>query len=154
MQDYWKLDYQTVCMILENYHELATGAQPESPPGFDNPETKRTGVSNHGWFENSCLLAAEVASRVKRCGLDGMLVEERYGLDWTAPKLESQISAERGIKIDKIHASINKVIWYCVGRKRKRISYEDWKKGKHYRKTEANLSVTDNPLDKSVAKCY
>jgi hypothetical protein len=133
--DYWKFDHDTVMMILENYQELSTGAKLESPDGFDNPETKGTGVGHHGWFEGSCMLAAEVARRVWRCGKDGMIVEERFGLrGWDSPKSEELISQKRSIPIEDIQWSIDRVTFYITGRiprwetteKRKGIEYQDW----------------------------
>ncbi len=135
MQDYWKLDIETVLMILENYQELSTGAKPESPDGYENPETKRTGSGCHAPFEGSCLLCAEVSRRVKRCGLDGLIVCLRYGLiGWSKPKTPENIAEEWLIPLDDIYRKTNKVAYYCCGRRCRKESYEDWKHQKHYRK--------------------
>jgi len=155
LTNYWRLDHDTVMMVLEHYHELSTGGKPENPPGYDNPETKRTGTGCHASYEEMGMLCATVCHRVRRCGTDGMLVEERYGLNlMTAPKNEEQIAQERNIPAEDIYRRINKVTWYCVGRWARKESYEEWKKLKQYRKSEANLSVTDKTLDKTKAKCY
>jgi len=133
--DYWKLDHDTVLMVLENYQELSTGAKPESPVGYDNPETKRTSVGRHGPFEGSVMLAAEVARRVKRCGLDGMLCEERYGLRvGSLPMDYDQIAVERFMDSFEIFLAVERVTHYITGRvprweateKRKGIEYKDW----------------------------
>jgi hypothetical protein len=141
MQDYWKLDYKTVCMILENYHDLSTGARLGGSDG--NPESQKTGNVPHGPQEEMGMLCATVCHRVRKCGLDGMLVEERYGLNYLkSPKLEEQIAEERLIKLSDVFSRINKVIWYCVGRRAKRdeqgrpLSYEDWKVTRKYRRKE------------------
>ena len=122
--DYWKLDLDAVIMILENYRELSTGANPENPAGYDNPETGRVGGSVRAPFENSCMLAAEVARRVRRCGIDGFIVEERYGLvGWSYPKEPETISQERGIVLNDIYRKINRVAYYCCGRRCRKETY-------------------------------
>ena len=128
--DYWRLDHDTVMMVLENYHDLATGAQPGGMTSNDagNPESQRVNSSYHAPFENSCLLSAEVARRVRLCGLDGMIVEERYGLNLMAkPKTVEQIAEARRIEVTLIVQRIKKVVWFCVGRNLRRESYEEWK---------------------------
>ena len=127
--DYWRLDRETVMMILENYHDLATGAQPGGIAIEDsNPESQRTSEGRHGPFENSCMLAAEVSRRVRLCGLDGMICEERYGLNLMAkPKTVEQIAEARRIDVALISQAINRVTWYCCGRNIKRISYYEFK---------------------------
>ena len=133
--DYWRLDHETVMMVLENYHDLATGAQPGSNRDDGNPESQRAGSSYRAPFENSCCLAAEVARRVRLCGLDGMICEERYGLNLMAqPKTVEQIAEARRIDVNLISLRISKVTWFCVGRNLRVESYEDWKTGKRYRR--------------------
>ena len=134
--DYWRLDHDTVMMILENYHDLATGAQPGSTSNdAGNPESQRVNSSYHAPFENSCCLSAEVARRVRLCGLDGMICEERYGLNLMAkPRTVEQIAEARRLDVALIVQRIHKVTWFCVGRNLRPESYEDWKQGKRYRR--------------------
>lgn len=137
MEDFWKLDHDTVILILEHYHDLATGARLVNDVG--NSETR--GDSSHTVFEESCMLAAEVARRVRRCGQDGMIVEERYGLNlMAAPKDVEQIADERVMLDTEIYRIIKKVAWYCTGRNAKQQDYEDWKAGRHYRRKNLIIS--------------
>jgi len=120
-------------MVLNYYHDLSTGAQPEHP-NDNNPECSKSRIA-HGPYENPCMLAAEVARRVRRCGFDGYLVEERYGLNLMArPKQTEQIAAERGLPELDICKRINRVTWYCVGRKAKTETYCQWLRDKKYRR--------------------
>lgn len=122
----WKFSHSDVITILRHYQELRSGLKLESPPGNDNPEAQWTGRNQHSSFENSCLLAAEIYSRVKRCSFDGYLVIERYGLDSGNPVGERKISGSRGISLNQVYQSIERVIKYCTGRNRKKIPYEKW----------------------------
>ena len=126
--DYWRLDYDTVLMVLENYHDLATGAQPGGMTSSDgNPESQRA-TSYHAPFESSCMLAAEVARRVRLCGIDGMICEERYGLTMVSkPKTVEQIAEARCIDVRIISRSITRVTWYCTGRNLRKLNYEQFK---------------------------
>jgi hypothetical protein len=133
MDDLWKLDHDTVVMVLEHYHDLATGAQPTT--GEEKPENKNPMSAARAPFESPCMLAAEVARRVRRCGQDSYLVEERYGLNMMAsPKTIEQIADERGLLDTEIDKRINRVIWYCVGRKAKSEEYWQWMRDKKYRR--------------------
>jgi hypothetical protein len=131
--DLWTLDYDTVVMILDHYHDLAVGAQLST--GEEKPEYKNLSGNARAPYEGSCMLAAEVARRVRRCGQDGYLVEERYGLNLMAsPKTIEQIADDRALLDTEIHKRIKRVIWYCVGRKAKTEEYWQWMRDKKYRR--------------------
>lgn len=133
MDDLWRLDHDVVIMILEHYHDLATGAQLAT--GEEKPEYKNLSGNARAPYEGSCMLAAEVARRVRRCGLDGYLVEDRYGLNLMAsPKTIEQIADERALLDTDVERRINRVIWYCVGRKVKPMEYWQWLRDKKYRR--------------------
>lgn len=140
--NHWHFTRDDVEMVLNNYYDLATGAQLNNSTTTNNPESQRGYTSCHATYEESCMLAAEVCRRVRKCGLDGLLVEERYGLKGkTTPKTIEQIADERDLKDDDILRRINKVIWYCCGKKPKELDYEHWKRLKHYRKKDSTMVV-------------
>ena len=133
--DFWRLDHEIVMMILENYHELISGAKLYSTSDDSNSETQRANHSYRADFETSCLLAAEVSRRVRLCGLDGMICEERYGLNpLCVPKPVEKIAEERRIDVTLIVHRINKVAWYCVGRNLRKETYEEWKNLQRWRR--------------------
>jgi hypothetical protein len=140
--DLWAFEFDTVQMVLEHYHDISVGVSQRSLTTYDNPESKRTGTNSDASFVITCMLAAEVARRVRRCGQDGMIVEERYGLNlMAAPKTIEQIADERVMLDVKIYRIINKVIWYCTGRNLIEQDYEGWKRGKKYRRRENILII-------------
>lgn len=138
MKDYLPQDinYDRDCVIwiLENYQSLSSGDWPGSKPsGY----TELPAHTQRGFlrapFENPVLIAAEVMIRVRRCGMDGFLVEERY----VKLKTEEEIARQRHLSIDEIIRCINKVIWYCASgkiprwkdtKKRKGRSYREWRR--------------------------
>ncbi len=125
----WKFSRADILTILYHYHELKSGQRITSPSNrYNNPEAQWTGRNLHAIFEEPCLLAAEVYSRVKSCGYDGYIVMERFGLDKEECTQERIISESRGIPLNQIYQSINFVVRYCQGRKRKKIPYFQWKK--------------------------
>jgi hypothetical protein len=96
-----------------------------------------SGRSNRAPFENPCLIIAELEIRVKRCGLDGFLAEEKIN-----GKTEEEIARDRYLDIDYVRRRINKVLWYCSSgriarwidtRKRKGQTYEEWLRGWHWK---------------------
>jgi len=123
----WKLSRADILIVLRYYHELRSGQKIDfSSKHSNNSESQWTGRSLHASFEEPCLLAAEVYTRVKSCGFDGYLVAERYGLDNGVPIPEKLISSIRKIPLKDVYQAINRVVRYCQGRKRKRIAYLDW----------------------------
>jgi hypothetical protein len=145
MIDLWKLDYETVMTILEHYHDLSTGVSILSLG--DNIGIIKTGNS-HGPQEELGMLCATICQRVRRCGLDGMLTEERYGLNLlSSPKSEEQIAKERDIPIKDVYKSINRVTWYCCGRNgpldenKHLMTYQQWRERKRYRRKDSTFVV-------------
>lgn len=137
-QDYQPQDinFDRPCVewILEHYRTLSSGFWPGVRPssGYTElPSKSRRGI-HRAPFENPVLVAAEVMLRVKKCGLDGYLVEEKY-IDL---KSEEDIANERGLDAEDISRRINKVLWYCASgrlprwvdtKRRKGQTYEGWK---------------------------
>jgi predicted ABC-type ATPase len=90
-------------------------------------------------FEDPVMTAEEVMRRVRRCELEGFLVEEKY----IKLKSEEEIARERYLSIEEITRKINKVIWYCASgpvprwittRNRPGQEYEQWRRGSKYQR--------------------
>jgi hypothetical protein len=130
-------DRAGVDWIVNYAQELKRGEWPEGVSSDYPPSVNRT-RSARAYFENPCLVIAELEIRVKRCGLDGFLVEEKI-----SGKDEEQIARERFLSVDYVRRRVNKVLWYCSSgrvarwistKKRKGLTYEEWLKGWHWRK--------------------
>lgn len=122
-----KLGYsrQDIDFILDHYNELRGGEWPD----IDHAESgnRRPGISCRAKFEDPCLVAGEIAARVKLCGLDGMLVAQRYGMD--TGRVLSVIIIEKTwhIELYEVERRINRVKWFCVGSRQKEGA---WRNGK------------------------
>jgi len=137
--------YDAVKFILENYKTFQSGI-------WGNPGAAADAgipIKNQGHrapFEAPVIYAAEIARRVKLCGTDGMIVEERYGLKGE-PKEPKDIYNERKITVAHILYTSDKVTLYCcdfefyLG-----ISYQTWKSNATNRKkiTRLSQSVAEN----------
>jgi len=112
---------------------LRAGQFPD--PLHEEYYTKRvTQAFPHAHFEAACLLAGEVANRIKRCGIEGILVEERYGLkNGTEPMLEDDIAKTRRMHPLQVRRIIKKVINYCAEEDMMGLSYGEWKRKKNYK---------------------
>jgi len=132
-----RFDREGVGWIVDHAVELRGGEWPGGIPS-DYISLPGTGIKRRAPFENPCLVIAELEIRVKRCGLDGFLVEEKIG-----GKSEEEIAKERCLDVDYIRRRINKVLYYCASgsiprwistRRRKGQSYEEWRRGWNWRK--------------------
>lgn len=124
---YW--DYDLVNWTLFHYNELRSGIWPDKRT--DDIEVHNRVMSSHAPFENPCLLAAEVAIRVKWCGVDGYMVEERFGMGargTTTP--EDGIAFNRRLPADEVHRRINRVKQFVADRPA--AAYDDWKRDTKY----------------------
>ncbi len=116
--------FEDVEYILSHYQELRCGIDPDPQPVECGARvTSRyhaPGIILIEW-------AGEIGARVKLCGIDGLVVELRYGMHTGAPMTEAEIERTRHIPLYEIGRRINRVKWFCVGQKRKRESYEAWR---------------------------
>jgi len=138
-----RFDREGVEWLVQYAQTLKEGIWPDNvSSGYTAlPGGKR--ANHRAPFENPCLLIAELEIRVKRCGIDGFLVEEKI-----AGKDEEEIARERHLDIDYIRRRINKVLYYCASGsrprwqstwKRKGLTYQDWLKGRHWRRNENKI---------------
>lgn len=118
--------------VLDNIHTLSCGSWPGTiPSGYTElPSIGR--VNPRAYFETAILVAVEVELRIRKCGLDGYLVEEKY-MDGLS---EEDIAQTRSLLVGDVRRRINRVLFYCAsGRNQRTESYEDWRrKVKHQRK--------------------
>lgn len=143
MKDYLPRDmvFDRPCVewVWENYHMLSSGIWPGSDPSGYTDVPGHIKHGTHAPFETPVLVAAEVAIRVKRCGLDSYLVEEKYiGL-----KSEEEIAKDRHLSFDDVCRRINKALWYCSSgrtprwistRKHQGQTYEEWKQQARFKR--------------------
>jgi len=132
-------NHDEVLWILHNYQTLRQGIMPAR-----REESLRHVFSYHAPFEHACQLAAEVAIRVQRCGLDGLLVEERFGMLGEKPsQTEWQLSQQRHLPVDEVRSRVNKVTWYISGPNIPEVSYDDWKRENKFRQVlRINVGTT------------
>lgn len=122
-------DYGTVLWVLNNYQTLARGLWPDPRSAADLGLPVKRNISRHAPFEDPCLTAAEIGNRVAKCGLDGLLVEERYGMKWGAwPQSEAEIAHRRHIPLMQVSSRITSVAWWCTDENQAtQRSYHQWK---------------------------
>ena len=121
--------HDEVLWILYNYHALSYGDIPK--------EREQVGSFVRNFrapYETACIMAAEVCVRVKKCGVDGMLVEEKFGLLTGYSQTEKEIGRRRQMYVDDVYNRINRVTWYCTGINIKKQSYEGWKRENRYKR--------------------
>ena len=112
-----------------NHHKILSAGEWPDPFSEEYYSKRITHALPHAYFENPCLLIAEVHNRIKRCGLEGILVEERYGLrNGTEPMLEDEIARVRRMDFKTVRRIIKKVINYCASEDMMGLSYEEWKR--------------------------
>lgn len=126
--------YNQVVWILNNHKILSRGEWPD--PKNEEYYGKRINQAfRHAYFENPCLLIAEVHNRIKKCGLEGILVEERYGLrNGSEPMLEDEIARIRRMDFKQVRRIIKKVINYCASEDMMGLSYGEWKRINKYKR--------------------
>jgi hypothetical protein len=127
-----KFDRECIDWCSKYINDLCTGHWPASRPSgyLDVNVYVQRGIL-HATFETAVLVAAEVKIRVKKCGLDGYLWEDRFvrGMD------EREIAKQRHLREEDVSRRINKVLWYAAsGRNQRDESYEDWKNKNRFKR--------------------
>ncbi len=155
MRGVWNFSRRQVQWVLDNFPDLREGIWPD----FEQAECYGRGtlVSARAAFESAAMLAAELGCRVKMCGLDGLLVEERYGMVTDVPKLEAVIARERHLDLYEVVSRILRVSWYCTSERgtdgaRRRQSYEDWKRETRHHHRAVYPRGSENPFQHSLHK--
>jgi len=111
--------FNHVKYILYHYWEFASGIWPD-PKNDENVAVK--GLWLKAPFVDACEFAAEVALRVKRCGLDGLLVETIFMRNGT--RSEDDVAKEYHIK--DVHGRVNRVVRYCADEINIKKDYKAW----------------------------
>lgn len=142
-----RYDRAGVDWMVEHALELRSGIWPGDMP-YEQVEFRGKRISCRASFENIVLIIAELDIRVKRCGLDGFLVEEKM-----LGKDEAQIARERCLYRDYVKSRINKVLWYCASgswapwiatQAREGLTYDEFKR--------LNLHTQKLRLDNLIVK--
>lgn len=120
-----------IFFLLENLYQLREGYYPteSNDTGYTDSPHSRVPIKSHAYFENPCSLAAEVTARLKRCGRDRSLAEDRYCLSHS----EDEIARKHNLDLDEVIWRIDSVVWYVTGWRRKATPYKRWLANKKHR---------------------
>ena len=112
----------------------------------DNKDSGYTGgngraVSHHAPYEVVKQITAECLARLARCRQDGLMLEyliltEDCSFtrnDWPSAYSYQKLARYMRISRDDVMFSVNTALKYCIGKRRKLMSYYDYKR---YRETE------------------
>jgi len=121
---------EQVKWLLSWLYVMVEGNWPADPQGsgYTDIASVQKSRSSHAPFEVACQIAAELEARLKMTGRDGEMLRAHYCDCWDYDRIASL----SGIDINQVIRRKNSALWYCVGRKRKRITYKDFKKRGHY----------------------
>lgn len=132
-----------VCWLLDHIRTLKAGHYPREPVSTmtDLPGIKRRRAG--AYFEAPTLIYAELITRLEKCGLDGLILVAREGLEMS----EDELGAYFNQPAQKIHKRAQTALRYVSGRERKwhkrgkleAISYHDFK---HYKKHAQNRNLS------------
>jgi hypothetical protein len=114
--------FNQVKYVLYRYNTFREGTWPDPKPSeklCSKARFLRAG------FEGACEVAAEIAIRVRRCGLDGMLVEAVFMRE-DSPRRESEIARQYHLEVWDVHRRINRVCAYCEGENARAEDYQTW----------------------------
>lgn len=142
--------FNQVKMVLYNYTELSSGIYPaQMLSRFDNVGIRVPPIGRAS-FESACLLAAEIGLRVKRCGIDGMIVEAVF----MRGRLNTESSIAREYHIDQydVHRRINRVCSYCEGNDIKSETYEEWRQKNRFKKNVRNTQNIAQNVQRVLTK--
>jgi len=121
--------HRAVTFILYHYKDFQVGLWPDPLRAAD------LGLPIHSHKSRAAFQAAvetglEVALRVKRCGQDGMIVEERFGMHWGNEPIEpGEIALKRHIPEGIVRRNIRDVILYCSDEEfEKGLEYHTWRR--------------------------
>lgn len=148
MHNLWRFQRDDIMLILDYFSDFRQGYVVQKAENFETL-CKKSNIATRAPFEEACLLAAEIHARVCVCGLDGMLVEECYGMNAKPARTLEEISHDRHIIITDVWRRINRVMWFCVGRRRRHISYQEWcRQTKSYPTYRPKNNFCDGGFDK------
>lgn len=114
-----------VLWIIEHREELASGIWPKDPYGADNNTSSRS-IKTEASFVKPEITIGEVTERLKRCGTQAEL-------------LITQV--EDGRTLNNLSPRAREVLMYAKGFRRKRMSFNAWKKQRKYRQNDYQAVV-------------
>ncbi len=107
--------------IIEHLDIILLGSWPPSSDGstyIDSPLSKRA-AKGEASFVKPVIIAAEIEYRLRRTGVDGKLL----------------VAEVQGGKTFELSKESQDALMYIKGWRRKRLTYQNWKKQRVYRKT-------------------
>ena len=110
--------------ILLNLNMLLEGYWPPNPQQTGYTDAQRSKRGHSAYFEAPVCIAAEVTYRLKQCGADGMLARKCFADGWDEQTLAELMRCDQ----DKIRSRVNRVIHFASGLRRRRISYNEFKR--------------------------
>jgi len=136
-----RYDREDIDLLLPCLLEMREGAYPAEPSG-GYVEGNRAGVSSHAFYEAACQVAAEIDSRLARCGLDRYLVEDSLCRGIEAEDLAPRLDMAPWEVRRRINSAVSYIAsgpcprWLncidcpryssCRRKKRVGVTYRDW----------------------------
>lgn len=93
----------------------------------DMPGGKKT--NSHAPYERAGQVAAEVDARLALCGQDGFMLEDHF----TWGKEYGDIARQWHLDSREVYDRMMSALYFCCGWKRKRDSYDDFKRKRRFR---------------------
>lgn len=119
-----RFNREQVIFLLENSRLLESGYYPPNPAetGYNELKVLVRRGKPRAYFEVPVGLIGEVKARLSRAGIDGEMIWDKYRYDLT----EDQLSAYYVLSYEEVIAGLNSAMWFIVGWRREKQSYEDW----------------------------
>ena len=116
---------------IHNIKLLKTGYWVPPPKGYAD-RVGHTALKNEAYYIKPEIIAAEIEARLEMAGRDGSMCKHYFcdGDD------ERTLSIDFGCPIWRVKRRIERAMRYMSGKRRKRISYQDWIRNgwKYYKK--------------------
>ncbi len=118
---YWP---EHVEWAITNLNMLEQGFWPPNPreTGYTDVQGPKHG---HGaYFEIPICLAAEITARLDMCNTDGKLARQCLADGWDEQALAELMHVDQY----RIHTRVRRVVLYCSGQRRRRITFNEFKR--------------------------
>jgi len=123
-----KSNIKGVILALQNLKELRRGESIIQDLSYlERPLVIRT-RGKHAMFENSCLTIAEIENRLKKCGLDGLLLKAYLALEESVEVL----SRATGLSVEETDRGIATALKYISNKWPKDDNYGIYKSRKRW----------------------
>lgn len=119
---------EEIIWILQNLDSLSAGIRPPEHKETGYPGKKRGGISKRAYFEDPCMIAAEVSRRLKLTKTDGKLLKAQ---------VQSGITNYEDLEPEAQMALNYIALWDF----RKRPRYSFWKRDRKYYRQKSYKNV-------------